>query len=254
MDPDHSVPVPVPVPVLEQEQALDLSYAALDNLVGNYHFLNQDGENVNLTDYLGKPLVVSFIYTSCYHFCPTITSNLKAVVEVAREALGDNSFAIVSIGFDSNVDTPERMRSFAKQRGIDFRGWDFLSGDAATIAAITADLGFSFATSAKGFDHLAQSTVLDAQGMVYRQILGVNYEPPVLVEPLKELIYGQRNTNRGRISEWVDGIKLFCTVYDPTSGKYYFDYSILVMIGTGLLCLISVAAFIIHAWRQNKII
>jgi len=79
----------------------------------------------------------------------------------------------------------------------------------------------------------------------------MSYEPPVLVEPLKELVFG-RHGNGGAISQWVGGIRLFCTVYDPTSGKYFFDYSIFVMIGVGLLCLSSIAVFLVRSWRQHR--
>lgn len=235
----------------QQEQALKLSQAATGNQAGDYPFLNQDRKSVNFTAYRGKPLVVSFIYTSCYHICPMITTNLNGVVKVAREALGEDSFHVITIGFDAAVDSPERLRYFAGQRGIDFNGWDFLSGDAATINTVAEDLGFSFTASAKGFDHLAQTTVLDAAGKVYRQVYGVEYEPPMLVEPLKELLFG-KPADSNKIKQWLNGIRLFCTIYDPGSGRYYFDYSIFIGIAIGLLCLTAVAVFIVRSWREHR--
>lgn len=237
-------------PVLDRKQALELSRSVIGKDVADYHFLNQEGEPVLLSAYSGKPLVVNFIYTSCYHTCPVMTSHLKNVIKVAHDALGNDSFHVVSVGFDVGTDTPEQMRLFAEQRGIDFNGWDFLSGDSETISAISGDLGFSFAPSPKGFDHLAQTTVIDGQGRVYRQVYGADFETPLLVEPLKELVFGKPAAS-GKIDEWVKGIRLFCTIYDPSTGRYQFDYSIFIMIIVGVVCLGSVAVFVIKSWREK---
>jgi protein SCO1/2 len=235
----------------DQQQALTLSQEAIGNTTREYSFTDQDRQLIDFSSYRGKPLVVSFIFTSCHHICPMITKNLAMKVDIAREALGAESFQVVTIGFDTAVDTPERMRFFASQRGIDFDGWDFLSADADTIEAITQDMGFTFTPSVSGFDHLAQTTLLDADGKVYRQVYGIDYELPILVEPLKELVFG-RQRQISKISEWVNGIRLFCTLYDPSSGRYYFDYSIFIGAAIGILCLGSVLVFIIRAWRENR--
>jgi protein SCO1/2 len=237
-------------PVLDQTRALELSQSVIGKTTSDHRMSNQDGKPVSLSAYRGKPLVINFIYTSCYHTCPVMTVHLNNVVNVAREALGRNSFQVLTVGFDTGVDTPERMRLFATERGIKFDGWEFLSGDAVNVRAITSELGFSFAPSPKGFDHLAQTTVLDATGRVYRQVYGADFETQALVEPLKELVFGKPAARNG-IDGWINGIRLFCTIYDPTTGRYRFDYSIFIMIAVGVLCLGSILVFIIRSWREK---
>jgi protein SCO1/2 len=143
------------------------------------------------------------------------------------------------------------MASFARERAIDLPGWYFASADAATIDAFSRELGFVFFPSAAGFDHLAQTTVLDADGRVYTQVYGQSFDPPSLVEPLKQLVFGTHADARS-LSGWVSGVRLFCTVYDPASGRYRFDYSIFIALGVGLLCLGAVAVFIVRAWRERS--
>lgn len=237
-------------PVLDRNKALELSQSVIGKIMSDHSFLSQDGQPVSLSTYRGKPLVVNFIYTSCYHTCPVMTAHLKNVVNIAHEALGVDSFKVITVGFDTGVDTPERMRLFATERGIKFEGWDFLSGDTANVRGITNDLGFSYAPSPKGYDHLAQTSVLDAAGRVYRQVYGADFDTQALVEPLKELVFGKPATSSG-IDRWIKGVKLFCTIYDPTTGRYRFDYSIFVMIAVGLLCLGSILVFIIRSWREK---
>jgi protein SCO1/2 len=47
-------------------------------------------------------------------------------------------------------------------------------------------------------------------------------------------------------------VRLFCTIYDPSTGRYRFDYSIFVAMIIGILCLASIAIFIVRAWRQSS--
>jgi len=144
------------------------------------------------------------------------------------------------------------MRLFARERNISLSDWDFLSTDQETIEAFSKDVGFIFFKSAKGFDHLSQISLLDAEGKVYRQIYGVKYAPPRLVEPLKELIFGDRSDST-LLAGWINNIRLFCTLYDPHSGRYEFDYSILIGIVMGIIILGAIAIFIVREWRRNNI-
>ena len=234
----------------DEKAALALSQAAIGQDVGNYTFLDGKGKQVTLESLRGKPVVISLIYTSCYHICPTVTTNLARVVNIALDALGKDSFSVLTIGFDTPVDTPDRMRVFAAQRNIDLDNWHFVSASSETMQGLSTDVGFSYFSSPKGFDHMIQATVLDSEGKVYRQIYGMAPDAPALVEPLKELLYGKQ-VPAALIEGMFNNIKLFCTVYDPTTGMYRFDFSIFISLAIGLLTLGGTAWFIIRAWRKS---
>ena len=236
----------------DRGDALDISQGAIGRSLDAYTLRDIDGQPFDLAPLRGKPLVVSMIYTSCHHICPAITRNLGATIDVAQEALGEDSFAVVTVGFDWRVDTPERMREFATRLGVrNVPNWHFLATDAQVIDDLSENLGFLFYPSAKGFDHLAQATVIDADGRIYRQVYGVDVETTAIVEPLKELVF---NTPRsaGFLEHWVSTFKLFCTVYDPNSDRYRFDYSIFTAIVTGMLSLGLILFFIIREWRRAR--
>ncbi len=235
---------------VDQAQALGHSRGAIGRTLGDYTLLDRHGVRFPLETLRGKPLVVSLVYTSCYHTCPMVTQHLANVVRSARDALGDGSFSVVTIGFDSPVDTPERMRHFARDRGIGESDWYFLSGDAATIGKIVQDLGFWYTPSPQGFDHTVQATIIDADGVVYQQVYGEVFPVTALVEPLKALLLDDP-----RVRSWsglLEGVRLLCTIYDPNAGRYRFDYSIAVVAIVGLLCLGAVAGFIVRAWRGGR--
>ena len=235
----------------DPDEALAISQAAIGRHLGEHNLRDIDGQSFSLAALQGKPLLVSMIYTSCHHICPLITRNLATTVDIAADALGEDSFAVVTVGFDWKVDTPERMRQYARQQGVDNKNWYFLSADSSSVETLSGSLGFQFFPSAKGFDHLAQTTVVDADGVIYRQVYGVKVGTQSLVEPLKELVY---NTPRSAsfASRWFDKLKLFCTVYDPTSDRYRFDYSIFMTILVGFLSLGAIATFIVKEWRRAR--
>jgi protein SCO1/2 len=233
----------------DEKAALALSQAALGQVLGEHEFVDGSGRRISMDSLRGKPVVISLIYTSCYHICPTITTNLEKVVSIARDALGDDSFSVLTVGFDTPVDTPDKMRLFAKQRGIDINNWHFVSADADTMKHLAHDVGFSYFASPKGFDHMIQTTVVDAEGSVYRQIYGMAPKPTDLVEPLKEIMYGKQ-VAASPLDGWINNIKLFCTVYDPSTGRYHFDYSIFIAIGIGIVMLGGTGWFIVSAWRK----
>ena len=98
--------------------------------------------------------------------------------------------------FRHAVDRPERMRQYAGH-GQYRRGELAFSQRRRerTVAALAADIGFIYLASPKGFDHSAQTTVLDADGRVYRQVYGQSFTTQALVEPLKGARL--RTTSRG---------------------------------------------------------
>ena len=234
----------------DEDSALAYSRGALGRKLGAHSFTAPDGTPVTLAGLAGRPLVISFVYTSCVHTCPILTQNLERAVEMARDTLGRDSFRVATIGFDAPKDTPERMAIFARQQGVGDDGWLVLSADAETVAALSAELGFVFFRSPKGFDHITQTTLIDAEGRVVRQIYGPNFEPPALVEPLMDLALG-RPLAGATLGGLIDRLRLFCTIYDPKLDRYRLDYSIFVAFAVGTLSLGAVAVFLVHLWRQS---
>jgi protein SCO1/2 len=236
---------------LNAELAFKSSQAAIGTAIGDYTMLNADGKPVRLSSFRGKPLLINFIYTGCFQVCPTTTRTLKRAVEAAQRTLGPEAFRVASVGFNVPFDSPEAMRAFARQQGVLVPGWEFLSPDLPTLERLVRDVGFSFAPSPRGFDHLIQVTVIDAQGRVYRQIYGEDFALPQLIQPLKELITGAPREQE-TLSGFLDRVRILCTVYDPASGTYRFKYSVLFELTGGLIGLSLTAWFFLRELRRTR--
>ena len=236
-------PAAANAPVLDEKQALRVSQAAIGRPLDGFVFRDTERRAVRLADFRGKPLLVQLIYTSCYHSCPLAVQTLDRAVEAAAATFGADAFEVVTIGFDTRADTPERLRAYAKDQGIDRPNWRFLAAGPDTVDRLIAALGFVFVPSPRGFDHLAQTTVVDAEGVVFAQVYGSDIDAPGIVEPLKALISG-RGSDFVSVSGLINRLKLFCTIYDPRSERYRFDYSIFIGVTVGGLVL-SAMAFVL---------
>jgi protein SCO1/2 len=158
---------------------------------------------------------------------------------------------VITIGFDARNDTPMRMAAYARAQGVDLPGWRFLSADEATVAALAADLGFTYLASAGGYLHAAQTTIIDRDGRVYRQIYGDDFPIQVFMEPLKEAVYGAAGTLLS-IGGLLDRVRFICTVYDPSQGRYRTSYAIAMGLLSGSIALGATAIVISRAWLDSR--
>lgn len=235
----------------DANKAIELSQSVIGTRVADYAFTDSRGRPVRLSDYRGKPLLVNFVYTGCSQVCPTTVRFLDKAIGEVRRALRQDGFAVATIGFNQPFDTPQAMHAFAAQHGIADPKWDFLSPVPGTIGALTREFGFTWYATPKGFDHVTQVTVLDAEGRIYRQIYGDSFDIPMLIEPLKQLITGAP-VPAGDWRTLLEKVRLFCTVYDRSSGRYRLDYSLFVEIFVGLTVFGTVAFGLLGEWRKQR--
>ncbi|MBT2656292.1 SCO family protein [Bacillus sp. ISL-18] len=88
---------------------------------------SQQNKQIDLKDLKGKVWVSAFIFTSCADVCPPMTANMvKLQKKLKEENLKD--VELVSFSVDPTVDTPEVLTHYAKQFGVDFNNWTFLTG------------------------------------------------------------------------------------------------------------------------------
>ncbi|HEU0219891.1 MAG TPA: SCO family protein [Gallionella sp.] len=233
----------------DEKEALRLSQGAIGNQLGDYTFTDRSGRTVRLSDYRGKPLVISMIYTHCPFVCATTTRSLSAIKQ-SQDALGANSFGVLTVGFDTENDTPEAMDDFAKRMDVNLPNWEFVSADQDTINKLSKDLGFVFIpTEEGGFNHTTQTTFVDGQGKVYLHVYGEEFDNKTLLQPLKDLVYNIKTAQPG-LAGLSSKVKLFCTFYDTKTGNYRVDYSYFVGIGAGVLVSLIVIFWLVFEWRR----
>ncbi|MGZ9092645.1 MAG: SCO family protein, partial [Rhodoplanes sp.] len=233
---------------LDANKALARSEAAIGRVIGAYTLTEASGAPLALRAYRGKPLVISLVYTACSSVCPTATQHLINAVADARRVIGPDRFNVLTIGFDARNDTPARLTQFASAQGIAGPEWKLASADAATVEALLRDLGFSYATIAGGFDHVTQTTLVDADGKIYRHVYGDDFPLTMFIEPLKDLIYG--TTTSFTLKGVIDRIKFICTTFDPGAGRYRIDYGLVFGSVIAAFSLMIFGGLLLREWRR----
>ena len=240
------------VPALNQVEALRLSQGVIGKRPADYTLLNRQGTPVRLSSFHGKPTLVSFIYTGCFQVCPTNTRSLREAVENLQSSVGRDRFNVVSIGFNQPFDSPQAMRSFAAQHAIAAPNWDFLSPPADIVGALTGDFGFSYVETPAGFDHVLAVTVVAASGAIYSQVYGDRVTPDKIGEPVRQLLRNAPVPQNAGIDDVIDRIRIICTVYDPTTGKYRYDYGLILEIAGGATFALAMCWFFIGEWWSRR--
>lgn len=231
--------------------ALRSSQAAIGRVLGDLEFTDQHDRRLRLADLRGRPLVLSLVYTNCYYICSGLTLHLRDAVRVAEQALGPGRFSVLTVGFDTPHDTPARLLEYGRERGLSGANWHLATADAATIGRLADDVGFTWAPSPGGFDHIAQVTIIDADGRVAEQVYGQDFPPPRVVEPLKSLVL-ERGIDRSTVRGILDSVRLLCSVYDPVSRRYSFDYAMIAGALPAFLLLGMAVVALVVAGRRSR--
>jgi protein SCO1/2 len=138
---------------------------------------SQDGARVRLTDFRGKVVAVSFIYTLCASTCPVLTPLMSHVQDQLGVDFG-KKVGFVSITVDPERDTPEVLKLYAEAFGADLAGWSFLTGTPAAIRDVTRRYGVFASDNAAGdIDHTFLTSIVDQRGFLRVQYLWVRFNP-----------------------------------------------------------------------------
>ena len=149
---------------------------------------SQDGMPVALADLRGKVVAVTFIYTSCTDTCPVLTALMAHVQDKVGQDFGKR-IAFVSITVDPERDTSEVLKQYADTFGANLKGWAFLTGAPGVIQDVIRRYGVFAAKNAKGdVDHTFLTSIVDRNGMLRVQYLGVRFDPDEFRRDLLSLV------------------------------------------------------------------
>jgi protein SCO1/2 len=113
--------------------------------VPDFHFRNQSDRTIHLSQFKGKTLLITFIYTRCpmADFCPRMSRNFADIDKAlnADPALRDQTH-LLSISFDPAYDTPKVLRSYGgaytgQYTNEKFLHWDFAAPSEKDLPAVT---------------------------------------------------------------------------------------------------------------------
>lgn len=188
--------------------------------------------------------MLSLIYVGCGHACSNITARLQNALKASGNDVG-TKFRVLTVSFDPENDTPEKLKSFGKNFSKDFRHWRFATSDKQTIKNLSKDLGFYYEKLATGYDHINMVTIIDTKGRIYKQVYGLDFKPDDILNPVYQAMKLIKAPQSTQLSV-IDRIKLFCYKYDETSGQYKLDYGLIITLSIGSILQAATIIWIIY--------
>jgi protein SCO1 len=149
---------------------------------------SQDGAPVTLADFRGKVVAVTFMFTLCTATCPVLTPMMSLVQDRLEHDFG-TKIAFASITVDPERDTPEVLKMYAQAFGANLAGWSFLTGNPDAIQDVMRRYGV-YASKAEGgdVDHTFLTSIVDPNGILRVQYLGVRFDPEEFRRDLLSLL------------------------------------------------------------------
>lgn len=167
--------------------------------IPDFALVNQDGKPIRLSQYKGKALALTFIYTRCPQpdQC-TLMSNNFAAIDRELQKFPDvyNQTHLLSITFDPDYDTPRVLRSYGAahtERYSDetFQHWEFATGTKDEVKGMTQFFGMRYYHDTESGDeqviHSLRTAVIDKNGKLVKLYRGNEWKPAEIAEDLKTL-------------------------------------------------------------------
>ena len=171
----------------------------------SFGLTTQDNQPLAWADLRGKPVVLTFIFTTCRSACPVLTAKLVDIQRrLSSEQNGIPRFVAVTV--EPAHDTPAVLKAYANNFGADLRAWSFLTGSPAAIA----DLARRYAVYVKrqpdeSIDHTFLTSLIDRDGIIRVQYQGTQFDRDeflsdlrLLVRSVKSAEVSRRETGRER--------------------------------------------------------
>lgn len=112
-----------------------------DHYLSKLPLVDQNGRTVDLYDDLIKDriVVINSFFASCTGSCPVMARSFLHLQNKLGDRIGKD-VTLVSITVDPEVDTPEKLKEYAKKIGAK-PGWYFLTGSRAQVDAVLSKIG-----------------------------------------------------------------------------------------------------------------
>lgn len=165
--------------------------------VPDFALVNQDGKVIHFSDYRGKVLLVTFIYTRCPlpDFCPRMNENFRAVQKLLQDTPGaTNSAEFLSISFDPEHDTPAVLKHYASlykksEPGEKPFDWQFAAPSTKDLPELAQFFGLVYQPEQAQIVHSLSTTVIGPDGKVEKWFSDNEWTPADAAQAMTAVIH-----------------------------------------------------------------
>jgi protein SCO1 len=134
--------------------------------IGNFSFINQNGDSVTQAKTNGKVYVADFFFSSCPTICPKVKRQMKRIYTQYER---NEEFIMISHSIDTKFDTVGRLHWYAEKMNAKAPMWNFVTGKKEDIYKIAYDYlltALEDKNAEGGFDHSGALALIDRKGHI----------------------------------------------------------------------------------------
>lgn len=159
--------------------------------IPDFSFVNQENKRVRFSDFRGKVLAFTLIYTRCPlpDFCIRMSEYFSRIQKTLnKDPSLRGKWHLLSISFDPKNDTPEVLKKYGQNYGADFSTWDFVVNNISTIQQLGNGLDLTFYDDEGGLiAHNLRTVLIDPKGNLADVIKDNEWTPEEVVQKIRAL-------------------------------------------------------------------
>ena len=169
---------------------------AVGQPVPDFELIDQYGRPVKLSEFSGKTIAITFLYTSCpfANYCFRLANNFGRVEHRFADRM-NKDLVLLSVTFDPQTDSPSVLEKYASRWKENTRGWYFLTGPVPEIRRVCHMFGMNVWNDEAMLAHSMHTAVINPDGKLVANLDGNEFT----AEQLGDLI--QNVMEDGRVGK-----------------------------------------------------
>jgi protein SCO1/2 len=141
--------------------------------VSDFSLVDQNDHRVTLSEFRGKVVAITFIYTRCPlpDYCMRLTDNFARLQKRFSDRMG-RDLVLFSITFDPDHDQPAVLAKYAERWKANVEGWHFLTGELGSVKQVCGMFGVNFWPDEGLLTHSLHTAVVDREGKLVANMEG----------------------------------------------------------------------------------
>ena len=128
--PEKTLPIYSPRDINPELVDSTVQHIGNDHKIADFAFTNQNGKIITQKDYENTIYVADFFFTTCPTICPKMTDNM---VWLQNQLKNNPKVKLLSFSVTPDIDTPEVLKKYALEKGVDDSRWNLVTGDKKDI-------------------------------------------------------------------------------------------------------------------------
>lgn len=179
----------------QTEPEVNEKFVQIGREVPDFTLTNQDKKKISIKDFRGKVLAITFIYSRCpiAEYCIRMSTHFSDLANEVKQQMGPRSpYALLSISFDPENDTPEKLRSYGLgymgKGATDLGVWQIAVGSDSEVRKIADFFGLRYEVDASDktqINHSLRTAVIGPDGKVTKILAGNEWTPAQLLREMQ---------------------------------------------------------------------